>query len=54
MRIPARRLPLFRQLPLSEFLEADRQVAEVRLVFFSSSDAKVFLRSHKFNRAALT
>jgi O-acetyl-ADP-ribose deacetylase (regulator of RNase III) len=37
---------------LSEFLAADRQVAEVRLVFFSSSDAKVFLRNHKFNRTA--
>jgi O-acetyl-ADP-ribose deacetylase (regulator of RNase III) len=35
---------------LAEFLSADRQVAEVRLVFYSLGDANVFLRNQEFNR----
>ena len=33
---------------IADFLEVDRQLEEVRLVFFSQSDAKVFLRKHEF------
>ena len=33
---------------IAEFLGADRQLEEVRLVFFSQGDAKVFLKNHRF------
>ena len=33
---------------IAEFLAADRQLEEVRLVFFLQRDAKVFLRNHAF------
>ena len=33
---------------VAEFLAQDRTLAEVRLVFFSSGDAKKFLKHHKF------
>jgi len=33
---------------IQDFAEADRQLEEIRLVFFSAGDANVFLRNHKF------
>jgi O-acetyl-ADP-ribose deacetylase (regulator of RNase III) len=33
---------------IRDFLQADQQVAEVRLVFFHASDARVFLRYQEF------
>jgi O-acetyl-ADP-ribose deacetylase (regulator of RNase III) len=33
---------------IAEFLSSDRQLEEVRLVFFSLADAKVFLSNHGF------
>lgn len=33
---------------IAEFLSSDRQLQDVRLVFFGQSDAQVFLRNHKF------
>lgn len=33
---------------IAEFLKNDRTLAEVRLVFFNSSDAQKFLKHHKF------
>ena len=33
---------------IAEFLAVDRQLEEVRLVFFSQDDAKVFLKNHGF------
>jgi O-acetyl-ADP-ribose deacetylase (regulator of RNase III) len=33
---------------IAEFLEQDRTLAQVRLIFFSSSDAKNFLKHQKF------
>ena len=37
---------------IAEFIGLDRQLEEVRLVFFSQSDAKVFLKNHGFGPAA--
>ena len=37
---------------IAEFLAADRQLEEVRLVFFLQRDAKVFLRNHGFTPVA--
>lgn len=33
---------------IREFLDADQQVREVRLVFFHNADARAFLKHHKF------
>lgn len=33
---------------IAEFLNGNASISEVRLVFFSQSDMKVFLRNHKF------
>ncbi|HKS09315.1 MAG TPA: O-acetyl-ADP-ribose deacetylase [Pyrinomonadaceae bacterium] len=33
---------------IKEFLNADQQIEEVRLVFFQDRDARVFLKHHKF------
>lgn len=33
---------------IREFLDADQQIEEVRLVFFHDADARVFLKHHKF------
>lgn len=33
---------------IKEFLESDEKIKEVRLVFFSEADAKVFLKHHAF------
>lgn len=33
---------------IKEFLSADEQIREVRLVFFQQSDARVFLQHHEF------
>lgn len=33
---------------IKEFLKADQQIEEVRLVFFHDADARVFLKHHKF------
>ena len=35
-------------LAIAAFLEQDKTLAQVRLIFFSSSDAKNFLKHHKF------
>ncbi len=35
-------------LAISQFLESDDTLQQVRLVFFSSEDAETFLRHHKF------
>jgi len=34
---------------IADFLAVDRQLEEVRLVFFSQGDAKVFLKNHLFD-----
>jgi O-acetyl-ADP-ribose deacetylase (regulator of RNase III) len=37
---------------IAEFMAADRQLEEIRLVFFSQADAKVFLKNHAFGQRA--
>jgi len=36
---------------VAEFLSSDRQLTDVRLVFFSQSDANLFLKHHKFDKS---
>jgi len=33
---------------IKDFLSADQQIEQVRLVFFQQSDADVFLKNHEF------
>jgi O-acetyl-ADP-ribose deacetylase (regulator of RNase III) len=35
---------------IEEFLGADKSIQEVRLVFFSPSDADIFLKNHRFTK----
>jgi O-acetyl-ADP-ribose deacetylase (regulator of RNase III) len=36
-------------LAIRDFLSSDNQLKDIRLVFYSESDAKLFLRHHKFD-----
>ena len=35
-------------LAIKDFLANDKQISEIRLVFFSNSDAEMFLKHHSF------